>query len=48
MGSNASGEGEDDLLDVVPERSIVEIVASGVVKEEEGKALEEVGLLMAL
>lgn len=32
-----------NLLSVIPSRSIVEIVASMVVKEEEGKGLEEVG-----
>ena len=39
------GVGGGDLLKVIPSRSIVEIVASMVVKEEEGKALEEVGVI---
>jgi hypothetical protein len=36
------GETEFDLLKVVPERSIVELVASRLVKEEGGMALEDV------
>jgi hypothetical protein len=38
------GEGveEGDLLKVIPSRSVVELVASMIVKEEDGKALEDV------
>mmetsp|Transcript_7393 Transcript_7393/g.16374 ORF Transcript_7393/g.16374 Transcript_7393/m.16374 type:complete len:303 (+) Transcript_7393:84-992(+) len=40
---NLVGEGveEGDLLKVIPSRSVVELVASMIVKEEDGKALED-------